>query len=46
MDLLCRVAHDQGTAVVTVTHDRRSLDVFDATYEMEDGRLSSRAQQT
>ena len=41
-----RVAHEQGTAVVIVTHDHRSLDVFDATYEMEDGRLSSRAQQT
>jgi len=41
MDLLRRVAHEQGTAVVVVTHDHRSLDVFDATYEMEDGRLSS-----
>jgi putative ABC transport system ATP-binding protein len=46
MELLRRVAHEQGTAVVIVTHDHRSLDVFDATYEMEDGRLSSRAQQT
>jgi len=40
MDLLRRVAHDQGTAVVVVTHDHRSLDVFDATYAMEDGRLT------
>jgi len=40
MDLLRRVAHEQGTAVVVVTHDHRSLDVFDATYEMEDGRLT------
>ena len=40
MDLLRRVAHEQGTAVVVVTHDHRALDVFDATYEMEDGRLS------
>jgi putative ABC transport system ATP-binding protein len=40
MELLRRVAHEQGTAVVVVTHDQRALDVFDATYEMEDGRLS------
>jgi putative ABC transport system ATP-binding protein len=39
MELLRRVAHEQGTAVVVVTHDHRSLDVFDATYEMEDGAL-------
>jgi putative ABC transport system ATP-binding protein len=41
MDLLGRVAHEQGTAVVVVTHDQRALDVFDAIYEMEDGRLST-----
>ena len=41
MELLRRVAHEQGTAVMVVTHDHRSLDVFDATYEMEDGRLSA-----
>jgi len=40
MELLRRVAHEQGTAVVVVTHDHRSLDVFDTIYEMEDGRLS------
>jgi putative ABC transport system ATP-binding protein len=40
MELLRRVAHEQDTAVVVVTHDQRALDVFDAIYEMEDGRLS------
>ncbi len=40
MELLRRVAHEQGTAVVVVTHDHRALNVFDATYEMEDGRLT------
>ena len=40
MDLLRRVAHEQGTAVVVVTHDHRALDVFDAIYQMEDGRLA------
>jgi len=42
MDLLRRVAHEQGTAVVVVTHDHRALDVFDAIYQMEDGRLTAR----
>lgn len=27
-------------AVIVVTHDHRSLDVFDTHYEMEDGRLT------
>ena len=40
MELLRRVAHEHGTAVVVVTHDHRSLDVFDAIYQMEDGRLT------
>lgn len=41
MELLRRVAHEQGTAVIVVTHDHRSLDVFDAIYQMEDGRLTA-----
>ncbi len=40
MELLRRVAHEQGAAVLVVTHDHRALDVFDALYEMEDGSLS------
>ncbi len=43
MELLRRVAHEQGTAVMVVTHDHRALDVFDAIYEMEDGQLRGRA---
>jgi putative ABC transport system ATP-binding protein len=39
MELLRRVAHEQGAAVLVVTHDHRALDLFDVTYEMEDGRL-------
>jgi putative ABC transport system ATP-binding protein len=42
MELLRRVAHEQSAAVVVVTHDHRTLDVFDALYEMEDGRLERR----
>ena len=39
MELFSKVAHERGAAVIVVTHDHRSLDVFDTTYEMEDGLL-------
>jgi putative ABC transport system ATP-binding protein len=39
MELFARVAHEQGTGVIVVTHDHRSLDLFDTTYEMEDGAI-------
>ncbi|MCC6752098.1 MAG: ABC transporter ATP-binding protein [Deltaproteobacteria bacterium] len=39
MELFRKVAHERGTAVLVVTHDHRALDVFDALYEMEDGRI-------
>ena len=39
MELFRKVAHERGAAVLVVTHDQRSLDVFDRTYEMEDGEL-------
>ncbi len=39
MELFRRVAHEQGAAVLVVTHDQRSLDVFDTIFKMEDGRL-------
>lgn len=42
MELFAKVARDRGAAVIVVTHDHRSLDVFDTTYEMEDGRLVSK----
>jgi putative ABC transport system ATP-binding protein len=41
MELFRKVAHERGAAVMVVTHDHRALDVFDKTYEMEDGRLKS-----
>ncbi len=40
MELMRQVAHEQGAAVLVVTHDQRSLDVFDVIWEMEDGELS------
>lgn len=42
MELFRKVAHERGTAVIVVTHDHRSLDVFDEIFEMEDGRLFGR----
>lgn len=44
MELFRKVAHERGSAVIVVTHDHRSLDVFDRTYEMEDGELRPAAQ--
>ncbi len=37
MELFSEVAHTHGAAVIVVTHDQRSLDVFDTLYDMEDG---------
>ena len=39
MELFRKVAHERGAAVLVVTHDHRSLDIFDRTCEMEDGEL-------
>ena len=39
MELFAQVAHEQGAGVVVVTHDHRSLSVFDTLYEMEDGLM-------
>ncbi len=43
MQLFSQVALQHGAAVFVVTHDHRSLDVFDTIYNMEDGviRLES-----
>jgi putative ABC transport system ATP-binding protein len=43
MELFQRVAHEHGAGVIVVTHDQRTLDVFDTIYEMEDGTISSGA---
>ena len=41
MELFRDIAHRHGTAVIVVTHDQRALDVFDSTYEMEDGAIKN-----
>lgn len=44
MELFAQVAHEQGAGVIVVTHDQRSLDVFDTIYEMEDGLMRQQIQ--
>jgi len=40
MELFRAVAHEHGTGVIVVTHDHRTLEVFDTIYEMEDGTIT------
>jgi putative ABC transport system ATP-binding protein len=39
MELFRKVAHEQNAGVIVVTHDHRTLDLFDRILEMEDGIL-------
>ncbi|MBF2048127.1 MAG: DevA family ABC transporter ATP-binding protein [Elainella sp. C42_A2020_010] len=39
IELMQRLAKDQGSAVLMVTHDNRILDIADRIISMEDGRL-------
>lgn len=39
MELFKGVARDFGAGVIVVTHDHRTLGVFDTIYEMEDGQM-------
>jgi putative ABC transport system ATP-binding protein len=41
VELLRRLARDQGCAVLMVTHDPRILDIADRLLRMEDGRLQN-----
>ena len=43
MELFRKVAREQDAAVLVVTHDHRTLDVFDELHEMEDGCLAPAA---
>ncbi len=46
MELFAKVAHEHGAGVIVVTHDHRSLDVFDTIFEMEDGTIRRAAEST
>lgn len=37
MELFRSVAREHGAGVIVVTHDQRTLEIFDTIYEMEDG---------
>jgi len=42
MELFAKVAHERNAGVLVVTHDHRTLDVFDRILEVEDGSLTER----
>lgn len=42
MELFARIAHDRGAGVLVVTHDHRTLDVFDRILDVEDGMIQCR----
>jgi putative ABC transport system ATP-binding protein len=42
MELFARIAHEHGAGVIVVTHDHRTLDVFDRTLDVEDGMIRER----
>ena len=43
MDLLRKIAVDQGAAIIVVTHDEMILDRFDHIFRLRDGRLETGA---
>ena len=42
VDILKKLAREQGAAILLVTHDYRILDVADRIVELEDGRIKSK----
>ena len=45
MEMLTRLAHERGRAVVIVTHDTRALEYADRIIHIEDGRIREEEQQ-
>lgn len=43
MELFAKVAHERNAGVLVVTHDHRTLDVFDRILEVEDGAIRIQA---
>lgn len=44
MELFSKVAHERNAAVLVVTHDHRTLDVFDRILDVEDGMIRVRSE--
>lgn len=42
MELFAKVAHERNAGVLVVTHDHRTLDVFDRIVDVEDGMIRER----
>jgi putative ABC transport system ATP-binding protein len=42
MELFAKVAHERKAGVLVVTHDHRTLDVFDRIVDVEDGSITER----
>ena len=42
MELFAKIAHERQAGVIVVTHDHRTLDVFDRILDVEDGMIQSR----
>lgn len=42
MELFAKIAHEKNAGVIVVTHDHRTLDVFDRILDVEDGMIQSR----
>jgi len=42
MELFAKVAHERNAGVLVVTHDHRTLDVFDRIADVEDGGITER----
>jgi putative ABC transport system ATP-binding protein len=42
MELFGQIAHERRAGVIVVTHDHRTLDVFDRILDVEDGMIRSR----
>jgi len=40
MEILKRIAREQKTAIITVTHDARMIEGFDHVYHLKDGQLN------
>jgi putative ABC transport system ATP-binding protein len=43
MELFAKVAHERQAGVLVVTHDSRTLEIFDRILDVEDGMIQSRA---
>ncbi|MEY3897962.1 MAG: Lipoprotein-releasing system ATP-binding protein LolD, partial [Verrucomicrobiota bacterium] len=42
MELFAKIAHEKNAGVIVVTHDHRTLDVFDRILDVEDGMIKIR----